>query len=808
MLYKDYPKFIDGDFFTEWHEAVTANADKYYSDDDDLTEGFNAVMDFLNTFRDSKEKLANSRIFNGQTKVVLPPLDSHDIEKLQISLNSNSVFKNNDFFDYDKSCILDFIQFRLSSNVLANKPFNFSKLCDPSDVANSLVTKLLDSYKTLHINDVKRVEGKLYPSYHSLFLNGVGKAASFVRILKLKMEGADFHENNNVETFKECFYSALEFIFDGTFLTSPLSIRISAAANYQKSTEQPLKISLYDSDTQTEIKNREVVNSFIQPLFCGLMYSVVKGIEYTLLTGSSLTPKYNLNDTIFSEEGIEKIKNYGVLKNKIFKIKDNKIALNLSSDDISDAIYESNLFDEMGLYGLKVANKELILKSFEAVFNRNDVSILQYIFPNFTLEEKNLKELSQIGTFTKQCKYLINLKKRAFMKREKIKVEDNEFFNHTPDFLKLPYLSKNEKVEKEKFDFLLECGFSLATDDKNCVTLVPSKELTEMVHGLENKLIVEYQEASFWKDFYLNFSNSVSYVNTLKDLSLTLSIEQEDMLTASLSGYDWRSCHANSFSNTPVTLSANKVSFIAYISGGKDNDFFDGKIDKKIMRAYCHYAEIDKDRFILSVENTYPSKKSQLAKLISHEIIKLITGSEDYDCVPTFDPLFGLPNLRAVETGECVSGYFDYYSNTTTNYVSRTLYNELITPANELFYQRAKVVEEDVRNGSYYYLDITEEDEGDIFSPSFLVGLGSLDDYSVSFDGYELSSFYSLDPLSYYLYYNGLGSEYSPSDLALYTNGCPGLLYGEDLLYDTYYPEDPYIPYPGDGYLFIEAYQE
>lgn len=808
MLYKDYPKFIDEDFFTQWHEAVTANADKHYSDDDDLIVGFNAVMDFLNTFRDSKEKLANSRIFNGQTKVVLPPLNSDDVEKLQISLNSNSVFQNNDFFDYNKSSVLDFVQFRLSSIVLANKPFNFSKLYDPSDVANSLVTKLLDSYKALHIDDVKRVDGKLYPSYHSLFLSGVEKASSFIRILKLKMEQSDFHKNNNIETFRNCFYFALEGIFDGTFLSSPLSIRIGATTNHQKTTKQPLEFSLYDSDIQIEIKNKEVVDSFIQPLLCGLMYSVVKGIEYNLLARDDLRLERNPSDVVFSEKGIEKIKNYGALKNKMFKFEDGKIALNLSSDDISDAIYESNLFDEISGHGFGFSNKELILKSFEAVFNRNNISKLRYVFPDFTLEEKNLKELSQIGTFTKQCKYLINLKKRAFMKREKTKVEDNGLFNYTPDFMQLPYLYKNEKIEKEKFDFLLECGFSVAIDDKNCVSLVPSKELIKMVHGLENKLITEYQEASFWKDFYLNFSNSVSYVNTLKDLSLTLSIEQEDMLTASLSGYDWRSCHANSFSNTPVTLSANKVSFIAYVSGGKDNNFFGGKIDKKVMRAYCHYAEIDKDRFILSVENIYPSKKSHLANLISDKIIELITGSEDYDCVPTFDPLFGLPNLRAVETGECVSGYFDYYANTTTNYVSRTLYNELITPANELFHQRAEVVEEDVRQGSYCYLDITEEDEDNIFSPSFLVGLGSLDDYSVDFDGYELSSFYSLDPLSYYLYYNGLGNEYSPSDLALYTNGCPGLLYGQDLLYDTYYPEEPYIPYPGDGYLFREAYQE
>lgn len=193
---------------------------------------------------------------------------------------------------------------------------------------------------------------------------------------------------------------------------------------------------------------------------------------------------------------------------------------------------------------------------------------------------------------------------------------------------------------------------------------------------------------AFHQDFAKNY-NPTS-LGKEKAVKAIVSLEVPDIMTASLSGYSWRSCHANGYANSPVTLAANEVTFIIYIPGSKELRAGEFEIDSKIHRLYGHYVQSGDKDYVLSVERSYPSRNHKLKSAVMialSERINEYMGIEKEEIIEFEDHFFSQTSLLESMAGNLITGYFDYLQNSSNSHFITKNLNKKINELSEEYYE-------------------------------------------------------------------------------------------------------------------------
>lgn len=288
------------------------------------------------------------------------------------------------------------------------------------------------------------------------------------------------------------------------------------------------------------------------------------------------------------------------------------------------------------------------------------------------IDYRIVKQFNQQPKFSKQLKFIIRKCKEQWKKMTPRSFAYQKGFN-TFSFYRI--IEEHPEL-KQPLDEVI-----FANKDMYGYLDTPlTNYLADKIYGDSVEVFRNQFTETFWNDLYARIAPKLDYKTEVGSEPITISLEQKDILTASFSGYTWTSCHAGSFLQSPFALAANEVTFVAYGSGGRDANHLSGTVDKKRHRAYCHYAEVGDD-FLLCVEGVYPHKGSELKKLIYKALCERV-GVRFDDLVRVEFPVFGQPGYEILEK-IIFSGYYDYYENNVSTYMTKNLYNKLKTNAME-----------------------------------------------------------------------------------------------------------------------------
>ena len=201
-----------------------------------------------------------------------------------------------------------------------------------------------------------------------------------------------------------------------------------------------------------------------------------------------------------------------------------------------------------------------------------------------------------------------------------------------------------------------------------------------------------FSNPRMFKAFHQDFAKNYNPTSFGKEeaVKAIVSLEIPDIMTASLSGYSWKSCHANGYANSPVTLAANEVTFIIYIPGSKKLKAGGFEIDSKIHRLYGHYVQSGDKDYVLSVERSYPSRNYKLksAVLIAlSERINEYMGIEKEEVIEFEDHFFSQTSLLESMAGNLITGYFDYLQNSSNSHFITKNLNKKINELSEEYYE-------------------------------------------------------------------------------------------------------------------------
>lgn len=164
-----------------------------------------------------------------------------------------------------------------------------------------------------------------------------------------------------------------------------------------------------------------------------------------------------------------------------------------------------------------------------------------------------------------------------------------------------------------------------------------------------------------WKDIAQEHFTYEHINDSEDDVEIIISLEKEDIWTASSAGNSWSSCHSATFGHSPIFMGGDEISFVAYEKGSR---MADEGVDSKRWRAYCHlwYDENDKNRMVFSVEHAYPNQDNKISEVIKDIILD---GLElKYTSTET---IFNHATINILE-GTTSHGYYDYNECTTPNY--------------------------------------------------------------------------------------------------------------------------------------------
>lgn len=305
---------------------------------------------------------------------------------------------------------------------------------------------------------------------------------------------------------------------------------------------------------------------------------------------------------------------------------------------------------------------------------------------NSQLVEKYKKQLLQCKTFSSQLKTMISII-RKHASKDDIVVDtswDNNWDNKDPEgYLSAVGLdrhfrntSNGQKIEKEIAHGLSALGNSAiddAVEDLSNIASYCNKDYFNMISDIGSRLF-HYQTAS-------------------QRETLQVTLRQEEILGASISGYGWSSCHSGEYSNTPLGLATNQVSFMIMSKGTRPQPILG--VSSKKKRAYGHYAEsaTNPDDFIIAIEHFYPDKNSSASRNVLKALLARKGMTMD-DVVRVDGNLFGRAEYMIAENGEGIHGYYDYYMAPTPNYISKSLYKKIMPLVDDFTDQRIERGEE------------------------------------------------------------------------------------------------------------------
>lgn len=192
----------------------------------------------------------------------------------------------------------------------------------------------------------------------------------------------------------------------------------------------------------------------------------------------------------------------------------------------------------------------------------------------------------------------------------------------------------------------------------------------------------------FHQDFAKNYNPTP--FGKEKTVKAIVSLETPDIMTASLSGYSWKSCHASGYANSPVTLAANEVTFIIYIPGSRKLKIGELEIDSKIERLYGHYIQSGDKDYALSVERSYPNRNVKLGGTILTALSERINEYMKIEKEETMEfegHFFSQASILESMAGNLITGYFDYLQNSSNSHLMTKNLNKKIDELSEEHYE-------------------------------------------------------------------------------------------------------------------------
>lgn len=289
---------------------------------------------------------------------------------------------------------------------------------------------------------------------------------------------------------------------------------------------------------------------------------------------------------------------------------------------------------------------------------------------NSELVEKYKKQLLQCKTFSSQLKTMISII-RKHISKDDIVVDtswDNNWDNKEPDaYLSAVNLDSHFRNTSNGQKIQMKIAHGLAA--------LGNSGIDDAVEDLSNI-------ASYCNKDYFNMISDMSsrlfhYQTPAQRETLQVTLRQEEILGASISGYGWSSCHSGEYSNTPLGLATNQVSFMIMSKGTRPQPILG--VSSKKKRAYGHYAEsaTNPDDFIIAIEHFYPDKNSSASDKVLKALLARKGMTMD-DVVRIDGNLFGRAEYMIGEEGRGIPGYYDYYMASTPNYMSKSLYKKIM----------------------------------------------------------------------------------------------------------------------------------
>lgn len=346
---------------------------------------------------------------------------------------------------------------------------------------------------------------------------------------------------------------------------------------------------------------------------------------------------------------------YQILLNRTEEVKKIHQALDLSSlrfEPDTALTYAEVAFSDFS-HILTDENSAMPFKARKRFYTREFMKKRDSI--NFNITESEINKLNSISSLVKQIKFIMDIFRRRWLNADSLAVlisADHANRHTTSDARKIiERLSSTYKAFKE-----IE---------------IPNAKLMmeEVLKILKRKSSwqLDNLEKSFSK-----ISSNVLYKDTVKWI---FSLEAQDILTASVNDHDWSSCHASSYGNTPMALMSNGVTFVIYEEEG---DKLCHDIDNKTKRTYAHYKEEHGSmpngevKRTLVLEGAYPRHYNEKTRDALVNIIAEITGETDITIKYLEEAMFFGSDYGYIDSyGEdhevpddfVKCGYYDYFES-------------------------------------------------------------------------------------------------------------------------------------------------
>lgn len=255
--------------------------------------------------------------------------------------------------------------------------------------------------------------------------------------------------------------------------------------------------------------------------------------------------------------------------------------------------------------------------------------------------------------------YVLFGRKLSVSFKKKLTIEEDSIKNKVIEFCTMPYVTigvgdKAEKHDTTHFQYYIpivslfsekSIRSNICIDDEMLKKCIPSYKPNQKVSRFFSKFFCD-------KIFDIEYSKVIQIKD--KTETITVSIDFNDFMTASINDNSWSTCfspdgcHSEAFYEPAF----DDASIVAYISS-KDFDIHDSQWNSKSIRAFCC---IDKKTSSFAISRAYPNVnctvfydavKELLEKVISEYWKEDITWNVDLvtvelnktDCYGTYDTL-------------------------------------------------------------------------------------------------------------------------------------------------------------------------
>lgn len=348
--------------------------------------------------------------------------------------------------------------------------------------------------------------------------------------------------------------------------------------------------------------------------------------------------------------------------NALDNIHDDKVVLVSYNEELPLESDEMVHFQRNVLNFIEVASEEV---NYLIWLSANPASGRIFELPLVNIESTLVEKLNRASTLNKQLQMLL----RDFLQQKwsalsGFQGEHNKDFHYVPHYTidythyrtSLEHLPENyQELRDARLETLRQ---SEVWKEMRAAIKEGTQEAARTVLSVIKRKKVLQQSYLFREvNDCLKIKNASRYLLPKKS-TWVVSLEVPDILTASMNSNDWSSCHAGSYSNSPMVYGANDTTFIVYQKGSKDTYIGpDISVDSKATRAYVHYAYNSQGGTFV-FEDAYPGSNRVVTEILPL-IFAEIVGIESKSVEPfQFDPDDVADMI--------ITGYFDSLESDTS----------------------------------------------------------------------------------------------------------------------------------------------